>query len=155
MKRFFYFLLRPKKKNSVYQIFERFLIKYILFSICFYQVNFFKQYVYLLKIFFDKKALQTRYKAHKRSLTFMKRLLKFMKRSCNGTVNGKERLGTLEPKHSNAYEPIVENVHDTFRKRSCSRKKTNFICDIPSKYFTLLEKAFIFINMTCFENWRP
>ena len=62
-------------------------------------------------------------------------------------MNGKERLGTLEPKHSNAYEPIVENVHDTFRKRSCSRKKTNFICDIPSKYVTHLEKAFIFINM--------
>ena len=46
-----------------------------------------------------------------------------MKRSCNGTVNGKERLGTLEPKHNNAYEPIVENVHDTFTKRTCSRKK--------------------------------
>jgi hypothetical protein len=33
------------------------------------------------------------------------------------------------------------------RKVRVHVKKRNFICDIPSKYFTLLEKAFIFINM--------
>jgi hypothetical protein len=36
-----------------------------------------------------------------------------------------------------------------------TNQKRNYTCNIQSKYFTLLKKAFVFINMTCFENWRP